>query len=197
MLTNQTNDDFLDRLRRGDHRAFTQLVRENQDRVYTYLCRMLGNPQEAAEVSQEVFLAAYRFIGGYRGEGNLTTWLLRIASNMYKNYIRHNVRRKRSKETSYDDTYERADHRPIGERPDSPEALVSRNEVESALQRALTELPDDFREVLVLRDIDLMAYEEIQALTGLPEGTIKSRLHRARAQLERLLARHVEGGKKE
>lgn len=190
----QPERDFLERLRQGDHQAFTQMVRDNQDRVYSYLYRMLGNPYEAAEVSQEVFLAAFRFVSSYRGESSLTTWLLRIASNMFKNHVRHNARRRRSRETSFDDVFEHADYQPIGQRPENPEELVARNEVETAIGIALNGLSEEFREVLILRDMELMTYEEIQELTGVPEGTIKSRLHRARAQLGRLLGRYVDGG---
>ena len=180
-------------LKEGDTKAFTRLVLEHQDRVFSYLVRMLGNRQEAEEVAQEVFIAAFRFIGGFRGESGLSTWLLRIASNMYKNRIRHNVRRKRSRESSIDDRIERADYRPIGERPDNPEAIVAGKQAEEALHRAIAKLPEDFREVLVLRDIDLLAYSEIHELTGLPEGTIKSRLHRARSQLAKLMTTYLEG----
>ena len=185
---------FVSRLKKREEKAFTRLVEENQDRVYTYLLRMLGNPYEASEVTQEVFIAAFRFIDSYRAEGSLTTWLLKIASNLYKNRIRHNVRRRRSLETSLDDVYEKASYRPIGQRPDNPENLVATAELEKAVEKAIAELPNDFREVLVLRDIQLMSYAHIQELLDLPEGTIKSRLHRARSMIGRALADHLEGG---
>lgn len=185
--------DFVELLKRGDRKAFTRLVVENQDRIFSYLYRMLGNPEEAEEVAQEVFIAAFRFVQNFRGEGSLTTWLLRIASNMYKNKIRYNVRRKRSRETSIDDRIERRDYRPIGQRPDDPEAVVAGKELEQAVHRAIKKLPDDFREILVFRDIELLTYAQIQELTGLPEGTIKSRLHRARNHLAKLLTEHLDG----
>jgi len=188
--------EFVQLLKQGDRKAFTRLVRDNQNRVYSYLYRMLGNPEEAAEVAQEVFIAAFRFIHNFRGEGSLSTWLLRIASNMYKNKIRYNVRRRRSLETSIDDRVERRDYRPIGERPDNPEHVVAGMELETALHEAIKALPVEFREVLVFRDIELLSYAQIQELTGLPEGTIKSRLHRARSHLARLLRGHLGAGRK-
>jgi RNA polymerase sigma-70 factor, ECF subfamily len=190
----ETEKQFVELLKQGDNKAFTKLVVEYQDRIYSYLYRMLGNSAEAEEVAQEVFIAAFRFIGNFRGESGLYTWLLRIASNMYKNRIRYFVRRKRAMETSIDDRVERHDYRPIGERPDNPEAIVSGMEAEVALRKAISELPEDFREILVLRDIELLAYAEIHELTGLAEGTIKSRLHRARSLLAKLMTSHLEGG---
>lgn len=190
----ENEKQFVELLKQGDNKAFTRLVVEYQDRIYSYLYRMLGNPAEAEEVAQEVFIAAFRFIGNFRGDSGLYTWLLRIASNMYKNRIRYFVRRKRAMETSIDDRVERQDYRPIGERPDNPEAIVAGMEAEVALRKAISELPEDFREILVLRDIELLAYAEIQEFTGLAEGTIKSRLHRARSLLAKLMTSHLEGG---
>ena len=192
-MSRENEKELVRRLKQGDEKAFTQLVLKNQDRVYTYLLRMLGNPSEAAEVAQEVFIAAFRFVDKFRGEGSLTTWLLKIASNMYKNRIRYNVRRKRNLETSIDDLVERRDYRPIGERPDDPESALAAKELAEVLQKAIEELPEDFREVLVLRDIELLQYAEIHELTGLPEGTIKSRLHRARHHLARILKEKLGG----
>ncbi len=186
-MSREDEKELVLRLKRGEEKAFTELVLKNQDRVYTYLLRMLGNHSEAAEVAQEVFIAAFRFVDKFRGEGSLTTWLLKIASNMYKNRIRYNVRRKRNLETSIDDLVEKRDYRPIGERPDDPESALAAKELAEVLQKAIEELPEDFREVLVLRDIELLQYAEIHELTELPEGTIKSRLHRARHHLARIL----------
>ena len=186
-MSREDEKELVLRLKRGEEKAFTELVLKNQDRVYTYLLRILGNHSEAAEVAQEVFIAAFRFVDKFRGEGSLTTWLLKIASNMYKNRIRYNVRRKRNLETSIDDLVEKRDYRPIGERPDDPESALAAKELAEVLQKAIEELPEDFREVLVLRDIELLQYAEIHELTELPEGTIKSRLHRARHHLARIL----------
>ena len=184
---------FVKQLKAGDPKAFARLVRENQDVVFGYLYRMLNSRHEAEEVAQEVFIAAFRFMESFRGEGSLRTWLLRIASNMYKNKIRYNVRRRRAWETGFDDLIERPSHRPIGQRPDGPEQIAQRNELEVALGKAIEALPEEFREVLVLRDIELHSYADIQIMTDLPQGTIKSRLHRARSHLAKLLGDQLEG----
>jgi RNA polymerase sigma-70 factor (ECF subfamily) len=185
--------EFVERLKRGDPRAFERLVLENQNRVFSYLYRMLGNPAEAEEVAQEVFIAAFRFIANFRAEGRVGTWLMRIASNMYKNRIRYNVRRRKGLETSIDDQVEKETFRPIGERPENPESIVASHQLEEAVEEAIKALPEEFREVLVLRDVELFSYQEIQDMTGLNEGTIKSRIHRARSMLARMLTGHLEG----
>ncbi len=184
---------LLERLWKGDERAFRQFVQLYQRRVYGYLYRMLGNRDEAAEVAQEVFLAAFRFIGSFRGECSLLTWLFRIATNMYKNRVRYNIRRAKQRQMGFDEVIERSDFRPVGERPANPEHLVAGRQMEIAVQDAINRLPEEYRETLILRDIELMSYEEIQELLGVPEGTIKSRLHRARALVARMLRGHLDG----
>lgn len=184
---------LLERLQRGDQRAFRELVEAHQQRVYRFIYRMLGNRDEAQEVAQEVFLAAFRFIGNFRGESSLLTWLFRISSNMCKNRIRYNFRRHKGQQAGFDEMLERPDFRPIGERPSTPESLVSGRQLGVAVQDAINRLPEEFRETLVLRDLELLTYEEIQQMLGIPEGTIKSRLHRARSMVARMLRDHLEG----
>jgi RNA polymerase sigma-70 factor (ECF subfamily) len=186
---------FVEQLKSGDNRAFTRLVTQNQDRIYSYLLRMLGNSYEASEVTQEVFTAAFRFMKHFRGDSSLVTWLLKIASNMYKNRIRYNVRRKRGREASIDDLVEQPNYIPIGGRPESPEGQAASRELEIAIHAAIAKLPADFREVLVLRDLELLPYSDIEQLTGLAEGTVKSRIHRARQYLAELLSEHLDGEK--
>ncbi len=192
-MDQQEDKRLLERLQRGEQRAFRELVQAHQQRVFRFCYRMLGNKDEAAEIAQEVFLAAFRFIANFRGESSLLTWLFRIASNMCKNRIRYNYRRHQSQHAGFDELVERSDFRPVGERPHNPESLVSGRQLEVAVQDAINRLPEEFRETLVLRDVELLSYEEIQQLLGIPEGTIKSRLHRARSMVARMLRDHLDG----
>ena len=184
---------LLARLQRRDEKAFDRLVTENQDAVLGYLSRMLGSREEALDVAQEVFLAAFRFIDQFRGDSSLKTWLFRIAINLCKNHLRYRDRRHVRSQRSFDDVIEKPGFNPVGSRSDSPEAVLSGKEQEALLKDGIQALPVDFREVLVLRDLELLSYEEVGELTGLPEGTVKSRIHRARLQLMEYVRTHNRG----
>ena len=184
---------YLKRLKRRDERAFDQLVLEHQEPVIRYLTRMLGKREEALDLAQEVFLAAFRFIDKFRGDASLKTWLFRIALNLCKNHIRYNDRRAKRRQSSFDDAIEQPDFKPVGSRLDSPEEVAAGKELEATLRAGIQALPVDFREVLILRDIELLTYEEIGNLMDLPAGTVKSRIHRARVQLMKYVRKRTEG----
>jgi len=184
---------FLRQLKRRDERAFDRLVTEHQDAVVRYLARMLGSREEALDLAQEVFLAAFRFIDNFRGDCALRTWLFRIAANLYKNHLRYRDRRSMRRQSSFDDAYERSDFHPVGSKPESPEDLALGRDLQGILARGLEQLPPEFREALVLRDVELLSYEEIGELADLPAGTVKSRIHRARLQLMEFVRRATEG----
>jgi len=184
---------YLRQLKRRDERAFDRLVVEHQDAVVRYLTRMLGSRDEAMDLGQEVFLAAFRFIDRFRGDCSLKTWLFRIALNLCKNHIRYKERRMSRRQSSFDDAYERPDFNPVGSRPESPEALARGRELQGVLTEGLRQLPVEFREVLILRDVELLSYDEVAEATGLPAGTVKSRIHRARVQLMWYVKRATDG----
>ena len=171
--------DLLDRLRAGDPRAFEDLVIAYQHRVFGIALRMLGRRAEAEEVAQDVFVRVHRSIGGFRGDAKLSTWLYAITSRLCLNRLASPERRL----TSMGDeaVLELRD-----ERPDAT-AMLERREREAALGRAIAELPDDRRIVVVLRDLEGLTYEEIAETLGLEMGTVRSRLHRARTELREKL----------
>ncbi|MEM6293405.1 MAG: sigma-70 family RNA polymerase sigma factor [Myxococcota bacterium] len=186
------------RLKAGDQRAFEELVRLYQDRVFALSYRMLGNRQEAEDLAQEVFITLHRAIGSYRGEGRFYTWLYRIASNTCKNRIKYLRGRHFHKSVSVDDTPEA--QAPAGEagpgvplqsRVHGPEAMTEGNRLEAAVQRELAALDPEHRLLIILRDVQGMSYQEILRITGLQEGTLKSRLHRARVALKDRLKEHL------
>jgi RNA polymerase sigma-70 factor (ECF subfamily) len=176
---------LLRRVRRGDDRAFTELVREHQDRVYDLLFRMLGDREEALDLSQEVFTSVHEAIPRFRGESRLSTWIFRVARNHCLNRLKYLQRRQRGRT------------REISEVPESelescapsrrPDENVAEAEMRAMVQRAIAQLDEEHRLLLVLRDIEGLSYHEIAEITEQPEGTVKSRLHRARASLARIV----------
>ncbi len=177
---------FLERLRARDTRAFDQLVRAYQRRVFALVARMLGNPAEAEDVAQEVFVQVFRAVDQFRGESRFSTWIFRIAVNLSKNRALYLQRRGQGKET--EDAHELADRVPLGAATRGTAAVVARPDhlvegmqVERIVQAAIGELEPSFRECLLLREVEDMSYDEIAEIIGLPAGTVKSRIHRARA----------------
>lgn len=167
--------------RRGSERAFEQLVRANEKKVYTLCLRLCGNPADAEEAAQEAFLAAWRGLPSFRGESAFSTWLHRLASNACIDLLRRS-RRARA-ELSLDDE---SAPEPTDERA-SPQRELERREQREAVQRGLAALHDEHRTVLVLREVEQLSYAEIAEVTGLEPGTVKSRISRARAQLRNYL----------
>ena len=187
---------LLGRLRDRDERAFREMVEEHQDRIYNLLYRMIGSKEEAEELAQDVFVTVFKTIDQFRGESKLSTWLYRVAANHCKNRIKYLSRRHDRDTGELDEIAERAavaqGGEPIGAAQiRSPERALEGAETERLVQAAIAELDEEQRLVVILRDIEELAYEEIVAITGLPEGTVKSRLHRARLALKEKLAKHM------
>jgi RNA polymerase sigma factor (sigma-70 family) len=170
---------------RGDVRAFNLLVERYQVRVYNLAYRMLGDPDAAADATQDTFLSAYRNIRRYRG-GVFASWLLRIATNACYDQLRL---RQRRPTTSIDALVEDEDHAPrqFEDQRESPDDRSLRNELADEIQRGLDALDPDQRIAIIMSDIQGYSYDEISAATGWPLGTVKSRLSRGRAQLREVL----------
>jgi RNA polymerase sigma-70 factor, ECF subfamily len=145
---------------------------------------MLGNPAEAEEVAQETFLRAHRALAEFRGDAKLSTWLYAIASRLCLNRIASGERRLSRAHV------DGLDRLPAGEGGE-PGADLERSEREAALHRAIAELPEDRRIVVVLRDLEGLTYDEIAAALSLEPGTVRSRLHRARLDLKEKLERFL------
>src|SRR5438128_2115307 len=175
-MEGRTGDDasLVDRLRRGDPRAFEDLVIAYQHRVFGVALRLLGNRAEAEELAQEVFLRVHRAIGEFRGEAKLSTWLYAIASRLCLNRLASGERRVAR---HGDEALTRLASREV-----SPAEEAERSELETALHRAIAELGEERRIVVVLRDLEGLSYEEIAEALELELGTVRSRLHRARQE---------------
>jgi RNA polymerase sigma-70 factor, ECF subfamily len=164
---------------RGDHEAFALLVEQYKAPIFSLALRMLRNAAEAEDAAQEIFLRAYTKLATYDRSRKFSTWLFSIASN----YCIDLLRRRRATLVDLDDVaFGLPDDAPGPER----DALAA--EQRAAIARAVNHLPDNYRLVTVLRYYHDLSYDEIEAATGLTEATVKTRLHRARRQLETLLA---------
>ncbi len=186
---------LVERLIVRDERAFNELVKTYERRVFALILRMLGNRAEAEEVAQEVFIQVFKAIGTFRGESKLSTWIYRIAVNLCKNRSKYLKVRHAGEQDELEAVAERV---PLGEarranvgQVERPDEALAGKQVEKVVQEAILELEESFRECLVLRDVEELSYEEIEQITGLAEGTVKSRIHRARAQLREIVEKRL------
>ena len=190
---NQDAPNLVKSAQEGNLDAFNRLVLSYQDQVYNLAYRMLGDDDSAEDATQNAFISAYRNLATYRG-GSFRSWLLRILTNTCIDELR---RRKchpvfaLEPETNAGEEIESP--RWLADDNPSPEETVERTEMERIIQHSLNELPDEFRSVVVMVDIQGMDYEEVSAVIGKPLGTIKSRLVRARLKLRRSLQNIKEG----
>jgi RNA polymerase sigma-70 factor (ECF subfamily) len=166
--------------RKGDVRAFNQLVLRYQTMVYNLAYRILSDPDAAADATQDAFLSAYKAMGRFRG-GSFKAWLLRIVTNACYDQLRAKQRRPTS---SLDDLPVEADHTHyLRDRAEGPDEFVERQELNHLIQTGISMLPAEQRIVLVLSDVQGLSYKEIAQVTGLSLGTVKSRLSRGRAKV--------------
>jgi RNA polymerase sigma-70 factor, ECF subfamily len=185
-------NEFLENLKAGDAEAFDQLVVRYSADVYAFLIRLTEDPEEARDLTQETFLRALKSVKNFRGDADLKTWLFRIAINESRNRFRWWKRRRLNVTISLD-ARNPTTETPLGETLSAadaaanPEAETLRREREKALRQALGELPENFRVVVILRDIEGFAYEEIAAALETNVGTVKSRIARGREELRRKL----------
>lgn len=177
----------------GDAAAFDELVLRFSDRVFGVAYRMLGDRAEAEDLAQEVFVTLYHSLASFRGEAKLSTWIYRITRNRCLNRIKFLKRRHIGQHADIDDPHVApatidAETRTRGKK--DPSQKLEGDELSALLQEHLLLLTGEQRTLVVLRDLEDLTYEEIVDVTGLPLGTVKSRLHRARSALARSLEEH-------
>jgi RNA polymerase sigma-70 factor, ECF subfamily len=172
---------LVDRCRKGDLGAFEELYRQHAGRLYSVACRMVGNPSDAEDLLQEIFLSAHRKLGSFRGDSALGTWLYRLATNLCLDHLRSRAARTSQLTGALDDETGLAD---AGSRTLADSALTRVD-----LERALAQLPDGCRAAFVLHDIEGLEHREVADALGIAEGTSKSQVHKARLRLRGLLGR--------
>lgn len=182
--------EFIERLRAGNAEAFGELIDRFSAEIYGLLFRITEDPEEAGDLTQETFVSALRSIRNFRGESGLKTWLYRIAMNHSRNRFRWWSRRGRGVTISLDSEIGGTEvlvKDTLDSGSASPEQIALRREREVGLRRALRDLPDAYREAVILCDIEGFSYEEIAATLELNIGTVKSRIARGRDELRRRL----------
>ena len=178
--------EIIEQVLAGDNNAFGALVERYQTRVYNLALRMCGNPDDAFDLAQEAFFRAWRGLPGFQFDSAFSTWLFRLSANVCLDWLRAKKRRPTVSLTTVDDEDEEVQL----ELPDpgkSPEELVLAAEDRAALTKALNGLPVEYRQILTLRAIDDLSYAEIAGILKIKEGTVKSRLSRARLALRNKL----------
>lgn len=181
---------FIEKLKAGEAQAFDDFVARYSPNVFALLIRLTEDEEEARDLTQDTFLRALKSIKNFRGQADLKTWLYRIAVNESRNRFRWWKRRNKSSTISLDAEMNSSE-KPLSETIsgdcESPETATLRRERERALRLALRELPVNFREVVILRDIEGLSYEEVAAALQTNVGTVKSRIARGREELRRKL----------
>jgi len=194
-IDSATDDlELVRRSQKGDQEAFSELVTRFQKRVYHLVYGMLGNREDALDVTQEAFIKAYRGLQGFRGGGGFYTWLYRIAYNLSIDF-----RRKEWKKVNveYEDHLNHSDEHAVMAGPSPafhPGKDAARKELNRVIMDAIQELPEQHRAVILLREVEGLSYDEIAKTLKVRKGTVMSRLHYARQRLQETLTPYIEEG---
>lgn len=183
----ETDLEMVEAVRAGDATAYRGLVEKYQQRVYQVVYGVVRDREDAAEITQEVFIKAYRNLSGFRGDARFYTWIYRIAMNLAIDHCRKNRRRRTS---SFDEAIAARDEDGTVlelHHSESPHKSLSRKELQEKIYKALDELSEEQREVVLLREVEGLSYKEIADAMEIPEGTVMSRLFYARKRLQMLL----------
>lgn len=188
----EQDDILIKKAKEGDVDAYEELVKIYYKTVFNIALRMFSNNEDASDITQEVFIKIYKSIGAFEGKSSLKTWIYRITTNLCLDEFRS---RKNMKVVSFDEQIEHNNDRYNIEfkiESTTPESNLLKKEVKEALNRAIMELPKDLRIALILRDVQNLSYEEISSFLKCPQGTVKSRINRARQLLRKKLSKKVE-----
>lgn len=180
-----TEQELVHSAQKGDTSAFGQLVEAHQSKIYSLCYRMTGNAEDAADLTQEVFLSAWRSLSRFQEQSSFGTWVYRMATNASIDFLRREKRRQVLSMTMEEDSEERQAQVP--DERYSPHRLLEQKEARQAVADALAALSPEHRQALVLREMEGLSYQEIGQLLDLEEGTVKSRIARARLALRDFL----------
>lgn len=196
-VTNPTDKELVRQFKKGDKSAFEALVRRHQRRVFNLVFRVCRHPDEANDLTQEVFVRVYKKLHTFEERSAFTTWLYQVAVNHAKNRLKYLGRRHYYQSESLDKPIEGSENtmtRQIESTDLGPDQLLAGAQIQKIVQEKLSELADDQKMVVIMRDIQGLDYEEIAEITGLALGTVKSRIHRGRVELKKKLEFLVKEG---
>ena len=191
-----TDKELITRVLAGDEASYGTLVTRYRDYVYTIAVRIVGNDEDAEDVAQEAFVRAYRALPRFRGDSKFSSWLYRIATNRALTHLKKRRRRAVTVDIESGPHVEAGVVDDAGGQEMSPELMVRDDEFRRAVRAAVQELPEQYRVVVTLFYLEERSYREVAATLGIPMGTLKTHLHRARALLRDILTKHhLEGGR--
>lgn len=179
--------ELVVRVQKGQRSAFDLLVKKYQTRILALILRFVRDRHEAEDVAQEAFIRAYRALASFRGDAAFYTWLYRIAINTAKNHLASRGRRLPDLDIDAMDAEQHADDLAL-HHADTPEGMALAAELEAAVQKAIAGLPDELRTALILREFDGLSYEDIAEIMHCPVGTVRSRIFRAREEVDRQIS---------
>ena len=187
-----TDQQLVTRVQQGDKRAFDLLVLKYQYRVHAIVGRFIRDSHEVEDITQEAFLKAYRALPRFRGDSQFYTWLFRIAVNTAKNYLVARSRRPPSSDVNLDDAEFYAGSEQLKDLG-TPENQLFRDELETVINKAIEELPEDLRAAVTLREYEGLSYEDIAGVMDCPVGTVRSRIFRGRESIDIRVLELMEG----
>ena len=190
--TEPTDKQLVERVKRGDKRAFDVLILKYQHKIIGLVGRYLRDQDEVQDVTQESFIKAYRALPNFRGDSAFYTWLYRIAINTAKNHLVSRSRRPPDTDIDLDDG-EFQDNSAVLRDNESPEDVLATGQMENVIYRAIDDLPEELKVAVTLREFEGLSYEEIAEVMECPVGTVRSRIFRAREAIEKKIAA-IENG---
>lgn len=179
----QIDSELVRRVQRGDKKAFDVLVRKYQHKIINLIARYIKDPAETQDVAQEAFLKAYRALPKFRGDSAFYTWIYRIAINTAKNFLVAQGRRPPDGDIDSQEAEQFGGSTRLKEYA-TPENYLLRDEIAAVIQQAISELPEDLRTAITLRELEGLSYEEIAQTMACPVGTVRSRIFRAREAID-------------
>lgn len=184
MSEQETDQELVRRVQRGDKRAFDLLVLKYQHKIAKLISRYIRDPDEVQDVAQDAFIKAYRALANFRGESAFYTWLYRIAINTAKNHLMAQGRRPPGSDVELEDALITEEGAAALSDIDTPEGLALTDEIERVILAAIEALPEELRTAITLRELEGLSYEEIAEAMSCPIGTVRSRIFRAREAID-------------